>query len=256
MIESGVPIRSVSRTLGVLRTINEYGSVSMSEIARHENLPYPTAFRIMQTLLHEGMIEREDRGKRYRPTALVQSLASGFQNCTIRSAAQPLMSDLTREIGWPIFLSERVGRRFVIRASTHHETTLTFFNWKPGCSFPVLGSVTGLAWLAYQPEDCALDLLRWDRDPDVQNNLLDSDELMRSLEEVRLNGYAWRPSVYERNGKTASLAIPIIREDGVENVLTMTYFASAMKGSVAIERYLDLLRSSAEEIATALYNRH
>jgi len=251
-MDSGVPIRSVSRTLGVLRTINEYGSVSMSEIARHENLPYPTAFRIMQTLLHEGMIEREDRGKRYRPTALVQSLASGFQSCTIRSAAQPLISDLTRQIGWPVFLSERVGRRFVIRASTHHETTLTFFNWKPGCSFPVLGSVTGLAWLAYQSENCAHDLLRWDLDPDVRNDLFDTEELVRSLEQVRINGYAWRPSAYERNGKTASLAIPIINDDGVENVLTMTYFASAMKGSVAIDRYLDLLQSSANGVASAL----
>ncbi|WP_103093909.1 IclR family transcriptional regulator domain-containing protein [Novosphingobium guangzhouense] len=250
MMESGVPIRSVSRTLGVLRTINEFGSVSMSEIARHENLPYPTAFRIMQTLLHEGMIEREDRSKRYRPTALVQSLASGYEGQKLRTAAQPLMSDLTREIGWPVFLSERVGRRFVIRASTHHETTLTFFNWKPGCTFPVLGSVTGMAWLAYQSENCAHDLLRGEMDPDTRNDMFDVEELLRSLEQVRTNGYAWRPSVYERNGKTASLAIPIVRDGSVENVLTMTYFASAMKETVAVDRYLDRLRSSAETIAT------
>lgn len=256
MMESGVPIRSVSRTLAVLRTINEFGSVSMSEIARHENLPYPTAFRIMQTLLHEGMIEREDRGKRYRPTALVQSLASGFDASAVQAVAQPLMAALTEEIGWPVFLSERVGRRFVIRASTHHQTTLTFFNWKPGSSFPVLGSVTGLAWLAHQSEHCAHDLLRWERDADVQNHMYDTDELLRSLERVRTNGYAWHPSAYERNGKTASIAIPIFKGEAVENVLTLTYFASAMRANEAVDRYVTLLRQTAGKIAMALPDGH
>lgn len=52
MIDSGVPIRAASRTLSILRTINELGSASLSQIARHERLPLPTAFRFVQTLVH------------------------------------------------------------------------------------------------------------------------------------------------------------------------------------------------------------
>lgn len=250
MIESGVPIRSASRAFSVLRAVNEYGSASLSEIARNERLPYPTTLRILQTLVHEGLIERETAGKRYRPTSLVQSLASGYDNSVMRTAAEPVISALTQAVGWPVFLSERVGRRFVIRASTHHETTLTFFNWKAGSSFPVLGSVTGLVWLAYQTERCARDLVRWQNDSEVPDTPFDIDELLWSLNEVRCNGFAWRPSTYEKNGRTASIAVPIFKSGRVDNVLTLTYFAAAMRAKVAVDRYVDLLRERAEEIAS------
>jgi IclR family mhp operon transcriptional activator len=252
MIESGVPIRSASRAFAVLRAINEFGSASLSEIARHERLPHPTAFRIMQTLVHEGLIERETSGKRYHPTSLVQSLASGYDNSVIRRVAEPILSALTKHVGWPVFLSERVGRRLVIRASTHHETSLTFYNWKAGCSFPLLGSVTGLAWLAHQPESCARDLIKWETESETQQFIFEGEELLRSLGQVRSAGYAWCPSRYERNGNTASLALPIFKGDRVNDVVTLTYFASAMKPHVAVERYVDVLRQAADGIAASL----
>lgn len=254
MIEGSVPIRSASRAFSVLRAINEFGSASLSEIARHEDLPHPTAFRIMQTLVHEGLIERETSGKRYHPTSLVQSLASGYDNSVIRRVAAPVISAVTSEVGWPVFLSERVGRRFVIRASTHHETSLTFFNWKVGCSFPLLGSVTGLAWLAYQSESCVRELIRWENENESQPQqfMFEGEELLRSLEQVRASGYAWCPSRYERNGSTASIALPIFQDGRVNDILTLTYFASAMKPQVAVERYLDVLRAAADEIAAKL----
>ena len=76
--EKGVPIRAITRGLSVLKAINRGGSITMMQIARTSSVPYPTACRIVQTLLHEGMIEREPARKRYRATALVQSLASGY----------------------------------------------------------------------------------------------------------------------------------------------------------------------------------
>jgi len=252
MIESGVPIRSASRAFAVLRAINEFGSASLSEIARHERLPHPTAFRIMQTLVHEGLIERESSGKRYHPTSLVQSLASGYDNSVIRRVAEPILSALTKKVGWPVFLSERVGQKLVIRASTHHETSLTFYNWKVGCSFPLLGSVTGLAWLAHQTESCAQNLINWETKSETPEFILKGKELLRSLDQVRAAGYAWCPSRYERNGNTASIALPVFKNDRVNDVLTLTYFASAMKPHVAIERYVDLLREAANGIKVGL----
>ena len=78
-MEKGVPIRSLSRGIAVLQAVNRGGTISMMEIARTSNVPYPTACRIVQTLMHEGLIEREPSRKHYRPTALVQTLAHGFQ---------------------------------------------------------------------------------------------------------------------------------------------------------------------------------
>ena len=46
-MEKGVPIRSVSRSIAVLQTVNRMKSLSLMEIARAVDLPYPTAFRIV-----------------------------------------------------------------------------------------------------------------------------------------------------------------------------------------------------------------
>ena len=58
-MEKGVPIRSITRSIAALKAINRHGSLSMMEIAKASEVPYPTACRIVQTLLYEGLIEQE-----------------------------------------------------------------------------------------------------------------------------------------------------------------------------------------------------
>ena len=50
-MERGVPIRAISRGLAVLASINRDGPISMMGISRAAQVPYPTACRIVQTLL-------------------------------------------------------------------------------------------------------------------------------------------------------------------------------------------------------------
>jgi len=70
-------IRTIGRAISVLQVINRHRSVSMMEIAKHTGLPYPTAFRMVETLLDLGIVERESTRKRYRPTRLVTTLSVG-----------------------------------------------------------------------------------------------------------------------------------------------------------------------------------
>jgi IclR family transcriptional regulator, mhp operon transcriptional activator len=87
-MEKGVPIRAISRGLAVLQTVNQHGSLTMMEIAQTSRVPYPTACRIVQTLLHEGMLEREPGRKTYRATSLVLTLASGYMGGLVENAGR------------------------------------------------------------------------------------------------------------------------------------------------------------------------
>ncbi|MBT0668207.1 helix-turn-helix domain-containing protein [Novosphingobium profundi] len=255
-MDNGVPIRSVSRSLSVLRTINHQREVSLTELVRLEELPYPTMFRIVQTLLHEGLIERDETGKRYRPTALVHTLSSGYDDTALRSRAQPHMSALTRKIGWPVLLSVRVGARMVIRASTHHETTLTFHNWEAGTAMPLEGSATGMAWLAYLPEDHARDLVRWGVGPHgIGMFRHDLSIMLDAMARIREQGYAWRPSLFGDENKTSSISVPVLDGERIVAVLTLTYFSAAMKSELAIDRYVTPLQQAARAIAAAVATR-
>ena len=159
-MEKGVPIRSLSRGIAVLQAINRGQSLSMMAIAKTSEVPYPTACRIVQTLVHEGLIEREPARKRYRPTALVQTLAHGFQgHAQLVQMARPHIVELTRRAGWPVSLATHVGHSMIIRDSTHSLTALTFNAYYPGYALPILECASGLAFMSHMADEERADLL-------------------------------------------------------------------------------------------------
>jgi IclR family mhp operon transcriptional activator len=253
-MEKGVPIRSVSRSIAVLQTINKFGSLPMMSIARRSMLPYPTACRIVQTLLHEGLIEQEPTRKHYRPTMLVQSLAYGYRSAGHLSAcARPHMSDLTRKVGWPVFVTVRVGAHMMVRDCTHAETSLTYSLCDPGFTVSLLESATGQAYLAQLAPDELDNAIRWGGGADEEETSpQDIAALKAKIAEVREAGYASKTCNNGMPQKSASIAVPILVDGAAEAVLTLIYFHKAMSRATAIERYLCDLNETADAIAQSL----
>ena len=254
-MDNAAPIRSVSRTISVLQTINRHGSLSMMEIARNEALPYPTAYRIVQTLLHEGLIEQESSRKQYRPTALVQTLANGYKtHGRMKDCVAPVLRALTREIGWPAFVSERVGNCMVVVDATHADTSLTFRRCYPGFSLPLLTTASGQTWLAALPPPQIENAIRWHNTwansgrMDVRETAAFRDRLT----EVRSRGYATKVWLDNEENRSAAVAVPIYEDGQIAAVLTLEYFYAAMKEHVAIRRYLARLQQAAARIEDAL----
>lgn len=226
----------------------------MMEISRTSDVPYPTACRIVQTLLFEGLIEKENARKRYRPAALVQTLAHGFQGyAALATAARPHIVDLTRRIGWPISLSTPIGHSMVLRDSTHGMSALTFNNYYPGHSFPMLESASGLVYLAHMPDDERKDLLdalkllpRRDKSHTIA--LLETTDFTAG---IRRAGIACRSNnQFTRNpGKTSSIAAPVFEDSVLTGAVTMAFFSIAMKMDEAIERFAGPLNETAAAIS-------
>lgn len=253
----GAPIRSVSRALSVLQAINRGKSLTLTEIAEASHVPYPTAYRLVQTLVLEGMIEREPSRKRYRPTALVETLSHGFHgHGALVAAARPHMSAFTRALGWPLSLTTHVGNSMVLRHSTHAETSLTFNAYHPGYALPILGCAAGLAYLGFvsdEERDGILDSLRYRADRQTEHMLcLIRDEDL--LEQVRADAHA--TCVFNRHtenpGKTSSISVPVRRDGQVVGALTVAFFASAMSIDEGVRRLLGKLTDCAEAICSDL----
>src|SRR5450830_233924 len=148
--DRSIPIRSISRSIAVLRAISGGKALNLQEISDRADIPYPTAFRIVQTLVHEGLIECDPYRKVYRATALIQSLSHGFrEHGKLVNIARPHIVKLTREIAWPVALTTRVGQNMIVRDSTHPLTSLTFSNYYAGHTMPILSSASGYAYLAF-----------------------------------------------------------------------------------------------------------
>lgn len=249
-MEKGVPIRSVSRALQVLQAINNAGSLSMMGAARAADIPYPTACRVIQTLIHEGFIEGVPNTKQYRPTALVHTLSSGykFDNSLVR-AARPVIEELTRRVLWPTAIATRVGMKMIIRDSTYGMTSLAFTNFYPGDSIPLFSSASGKVHLAFcdaVEREAILQGLRDFGESEDKAMALFS-EARQHAARIQKNGFA----THERNkhvdppGKTSSISVPIFVDSVYVATLNLIFFASAMSMEAAIGKYLpDLLQAS------------
>lgn len=250
-MERGVPIRAISRAISVLSAINRSGSVTMMEISKSAKIPYPTASRIVQTLLHEGLIERESARKRYRPTALVHTLSMGFQaEDQLVVAARPHIEMLCNEVKWPISLATRVGTRMMVRDSTHKLTSLTFSNYYPGFTLPIAECATGKIYLAFcSDEEREAIITGWkatDNETSRQGLLMVRDDIV--LDQIRSNGYALQMrNLYNAEpGKTSSIAVPVQGDEGeLIGSLAVIYFASALKAEPAVEQFLEPLQKTA-----------
>lgn len=256
-MEKGVPIRAIVRGLAVIQAVNRGGSITMMEIARSSQVPYPTACRIVQTLLHEGVIEREPSRKRYRATALVQTLASGYHDeSQLVAAARPHIELLCEKLLWPISITSRVGAHMMVRDSTHTMTSLTLNNYYPGFTLPIMECSSGKAYMAFCSDEERAHIVEGLRTIEgaaerMATLLLSQDTLLR---EIRQNGFATQSrNAYTANpGKTSSLAVPILRNGEAVGSLVLIFFSVAMPLEKAIEQYVAPLRITAQAISLAL----
>jgi IclR family mhp operon transcriptional activator len=229
----------------------------MVELAADSDLPYATACRIVQTLLHEGLIEREPSRPRYRPTALVQSLSRGFQSeDALVAAARGSIVALTETFLWPVAVTTRVGLQMVVRDCTDALTPMTFDNDHPGCTLPIFGSAAGRAHLAFCDDDERQRLMLTARGTaqygdDDAIALLESGAL---LQDIRRRGYATklRNRYKDPSGKTSSLAAPILDRGKLSGVLIVSHFTSAVKMSEAEATLAEPLMDAARRIGLAL----
>lgn len=253
-------IRSIARSLAVLRAVNRSGSMSMMEIANAVNIPYPTACRIVYTLQEEGMLERESSRKRYRPTALVQSLSHGYQDhSNLVDLARSELETLTNKHFWPLSLTTRVGLNMVVRDCTHQLSPMALTNYQPGAAFPLLECASGHVMLAFTDDE---QRHRWldatencDVPPDgMVLKMLRSNEF---AEQIRENGYALRGynQFTDTPGRTSSLAVPIFHNGEVSGALTLIFFSVAMQLTVAVDRYVADLKVAAAAISKKLSDR-
>lgn len=259
-MEKGVPIRSITRSISALKAINRHGSLSMMEIARAAEVPYPTACRIVQTLVYEGLIEQEPARKRYRPTALVQTLATGYQDDDqLVQIARPHIVALTAKVGWPVSIAVRVGREMMLRDSTHANSSLTFERYYPGFTLPILDSASGKVSMAFAPDEEREMILRFMRvSQEIDPAYLATAEVSLDVERIRSDGYA----VQGRNhfnltpGKTSSIAVPIFKNGRFEAAMTMVFFVAAMRLTDALETYLADIKATAAAISHDLSNNY
>lgn len=254
-MDRGIPIRAISRGLAILAAISRNGPLTLKNIAVSVSLPYPTTDRIVQTLLQEGFVERDPSRKVYRVTPLVQTLSVGFQTeGRFVTSARTHITELCRDVSWPISITRRVGAKMMVLDSTHKMSSLAFSDYPPGFTLPIAQCASGKIHIAFcgdEDKQAILNGLAEAGDHDSKSALEIISE-QSVFDEIRSKGCAFQ--LYEpyslEPGKTSTMSVPVFDDyQRLIGALNLTYFRSSITADKVETQYLDKLRDVSRQIS-------
>jgi IclR family mhp operon transcriptional activator len=243
-------VRAFKRGLDVLEIVNRSGGIRAGDVARQLDLPRPTVYRLLETLEELGYVARSASDDRFRVTRRASGLGDGYDpGVVICQAAAPYLAELGKTLVWPVDLSTYENAAMVIQETTHSRSPLSIDRGMIGKRLPMLRTSAGRAYLAacgQRERDMIVNHLRR-IDETEDRPFLDAERLAHMIAETAQRGYAIR-SEGEFNPKTASIAVPIVRDEAVFGCISIIWIRSALSLDEAIATCVTPLREAAAAI--------
>lgn len=229
--------------LEVLEALSELEETGLTELAQRLELPSPTLFRLLATLVEQGYV-RKTPASRYRLTLKSWEIGARVaERMPLRTVARPFLEQLAARTAETVHLSVREGDGIVIvdKVDSPHPVRVDTYI---GLRTPLHCSATGKAFLAFQPEPLTgLKLARY-----TEATVTDRATLERELAEIRRTGWArnreeWRAGV-------CAAAVPIRdRREGVVAVLSITVPTSRFTATALRQRLVPALQSTGKALS-------
>lgn len=247
------PVEAVHRAFDVLRAVNRLRIASVNAIFEETGMPKSTIVRMLETLMAEGYVARDNMCGGYRITGRVNELAAGYDGISqIIEVARPFAIDLTRRIKWPIGLGIIDGDAIAIDFWTGTISPWAHTNTVLGLRPDLRTSAMGRAYLAYcSSEELEGHLARFRADPAAEFTDADERRLQLLLSHVRADGYAMRDP-RTKPYRTSTLAMPIREGTQARAAISISFFKTAIPAGEIAERIVAPLRETTTKIEAAL----
>lgn len=243
------PVESVRRAFEVLRTLNSLRIGTVGMLHRETGLPKPTVVRMLDTLIADGYVVRDNMCGGYRVTHKVRELDSGYDGIAqIIEASRPCSIDLTRRIKWPVGIGIFDGDAIAIHFWTGSISPWVHANTMLGHRPSLITSAMGRVYMAFCADDERDRLIASFRaDPELRFGEDEETQYRALLSRVRRNGFASRAPHTEPRRNT-TIAMPICYEGKVLASVTVSFFISAVPKSQIQDQIITPLRETIERI--------
>jgi DNA-binding IclR family transcriptional regulator len=188
-------IQSVDRALTLLELVATHGPVTRTELAAAAGLNDGTAWKLLATLEHHELIDRDTRTGQYTVDLGVAQLASRVSYVGLARRARPLLERLNRDAAETAVLSVPRGLDTVpIDQATAPQ--VVGVQWI-GRRIPAHCAGTGKLLLAALPPNELDEYLSHQLEAKTAKTITDPAELRRQIEQVRRTGVATSTGEYE-----------------------------------------------------------
>jgi DNA-binding IclR family transcriptional regulator len=207
-------IQAVDRAVALLKSVAASPTPpTVLELARECGINRSTAWRLLRTLEHHGLVDRDPITQRYTVGYGAISVAAAVTDDALVRRVRPLLARLAAATGESVTLA--VAKRFnLVYVDQVDPPNLMVPNWldKPLPLHATSGGKAFLAWLGPDERDAILprELPRY-----TAHTITDRDQLEREFAQVRTMGYALCAREYEEFSSGASAAVLNTRQSPI-----------------------------------------
>lgn len=249
MAKSRYGIGSVDRSSAVLRALAERDVLSLEQAVAVTGVAKSTAFRLLETLLADGLVERSPSGGYRAGPEFVRWGLLLLGRLDLPKAGAQEMRSLWLETGETVGLAVLSGRGIVLTEILESPAPFRMAEL-PGTVVPPHSSALGKAVLAHLPDELRGEILGPEPFPVVTpNSPLTLVELEPRLARVRRDGYA--VDIGESAVGVACVAAPVFKNGTVAGGISIAAPRVRMADE-QLAKYGELARSVADRISQRL----
>lgn len=256
-------IDSLERGLFVLRCLEEYRGLSLTEVHRATGIPKSSLLRILQTLEKAGFAWRAiGDGLFRRSISLARRQRADERSTRISEVAAPFLSRLREKVVWPSDILVVRDHQLELGESSRRQSNLGVTLYEIGVTVDMFLSAPGRAYLAFcSPEERAAVLDRAREHPPAiaRSREVLGNELEGILAETRACGYGCRDprfggrnvDIGEFDDGLDAIAVPILCEGRVIACMNLVWPRKYRLRNRIVLNHLADLQETANSIAEA-----
>lgn len=252
ILEESAKSSMAEKVLLILETIAQSElPLTLEAISTGTNLAKPTAFRLLNTLVAQGFIERDPNGRRFQPSAKLRILGINILSVdSIRSQRVAVMKRLVEEIGETCNFNILDGNKvmYLDRIETSAPIRLHI---DLGMRVPLHCTASGKLFLSGMTElQVQRSLGNEPFETYTPKTITSYDELFSELEVIRQNGYALDESGFLEG--FIGIAVPV-NNSKQKTFATITAHGPASRmQEKSINFYIDPLKRATQDIQSSL----
>ncbi|MGJ9413564.1 IclR family transcriptional regulator [Aeromicrobium sp. CF4.19] len=242
-------VQSVDRAITILEILARDGEAGVTDVAGELGVHKSTAFRLLGTLEHRGVVEQSDERGKYRlGVGLIRMAGTTAARIDIVQAARPIAKQLAADTGETVNIAILVDSSALYLDQIAGAAALQPHNWV-GRRIPLHATSNGKV-LAAALEPDEVDGLLPRLTAYTERTITHRSTLHRELADVRERGFAVAVDELEE-GMTA-LAAPVLDAHG-EVVASLSVTGSSFRlDAEALDTAAGRVVRAADEVSAAL----
>ncbi|SDW44328.1 DNA-binding transcriptional regulator, IclR family [Amycolatopsis xylanica] len=249
-MDADARVQSLDRAIALLNAVADTppGGESAAALGARCGLNRATAWRLLATLEHHGVLERDPETGNFAIGFTVERWASeaGVEGLVRR--AHPIVERIAATTGETanLALPRRFGLTYVDEAVPHSVLSARWLGWQA----PLHATSTGKAYLAWLPEDEVSTLLSGELKSYTAKTIADRRELRDVLIRVRERGYS--VSVGEMEDDLFGVSAPVLGTRGRPLGVVSVWGALSRVGEAELPEFGELVAEAAGQIAAIM----